>query len=87
MTKLTQPCHQDHFRLQKNVRATNKCWEKLENGTIPPDMPPLVGLSSRLEESVFVYIELIAREKTTYLQANGQLSGDIVDLNKFSDDD
>ena len=25
---------------------------------------------SRLEESVFVYIELIAREKTTYMQAN-----------------
>ena len=42
---------------------------------------------SRLEESVFVYIELIAREKTTYMQANGRLSGDIVDMNEFSDDE
>ena len=43
---------------------------------------------SRLEESVlFVYIELIAREKTTYMQANGRLSGDIVDMNDFSDDE
>ena len=42
---------------------------------------------SRLEESVFVYIELIAREKTTYMQANGRLSGDIVDMNEFSEDD
>ena len=42
---------------------------------------------SRLEESVFVYIELIAHEKTTYMQANGQLSGDIVYMNKFSDED
>ena len=42
---------------------------------------------SRLEESVFVYIELIAREKTTYMQANGRLSGDIVDMNEFSKDD
>ena len=43
---------------------------------------------SRLEESVFfVYIELIAREKTTYMQASGRLSGDIVDMNEFSDDE
>ena len=42
---------------------------------------------SRLEESVFVYIELIACEKTTFMQANGRLSGDIVDMNAFSDED
>ena len=38
-------------------------------------------------KSVFVYIELIAHEKTTYMQANGRLIGDIVDMNESSDED
>ena len=39
MTKLTQPWHQDHFHLPKNA-SYKQMVEKLENGTIPPDMAP-----------------------------------------------
>ena len=49
------------------------------------DIP--IHAASRLEESVFVYIELMTREKTTYMQVNRWLSGDIVDMNELSDED
>ena len=42
---------------------------------------------TRLDKSAFIYIELIAHEKTMYMEANRWLSGEIVDMNELSDED
>ena len=66
----------------------NSMWREFHLSSDFPCMEDItIHAVTRLEESVFAYIELIACEKTMYMEVNGWLSGEIVDMNEFSDED
>ena len=63
-------------------------WREFQLSSDFPGMEDItIHAVTRQEESVSINIELIAHEKTMYMEANRWLSGEIVDMNEFSDED